>query len=82
MTHVVKYKLYPGPNDPYLPFCYANAWNKVCDASIGAGYSALARNRMKLWKEMTGTELEMTDKLFIVTFASEADESLFALRWS
>lgn len=81
MAHTVKYKLYPNEGDIEMPYCYVNAYHMVIsNLPVGGGPSMV----IKGWKELTGSNLKLSynDTLFTVTFASEADELFFRLKYS
>lgn len=77
MVHTVKYKLYPNENDLMMPECYVNAYHAVNDLRR---FESIEH----AWKRITGSDLKLTynKTVFNVTFATEADELFFRLRWS
>lgn len=75
MTHTVKYKLFPNEGDVEMPECYVNAYHTVCD-------SRSMESVEEAWKRITGSTLKLTDNMLKVTFATEADELFFRLRYS
>lgn len=78
MSHIVKLKRYPNDNEPYFPECYINAWHESCEQTHEPNNKAI----LKTWKKLTGSQLKLTERLFIVTFPSEHDELVFRLKWS
>jgi len=81
MAHTVKYKLYPNEGDIEMPNCYVNAYHTVISNLPGGCGASMV---IKAWKELTGSTLKLSynNTLFTVTFASEADELFFRLKYS
>lgn len=81
MAHAVKYKIYPNEGDIEMPICYVNAYHTVIsNLPVGCGPKMI----INAWKEVTGSTLKLTynQTVFNVTFASEADELFFRLKYS